>query len=505
MTSARDIFVALACGRSGCPCATARAAGQTHCPAHDDEHPSLSISEHNGKALVRCHAGCEQDTVVAALRERSLWEGARSEVARRELTAYSYVGENGAPLYEVVRYEPKDFRQRRPDGRGGWIWNLEGVGRVVYNLPAVVAVVEAARREPDDPAWTVFITEGEKDADALNALGLVATTNTGGAGKWRDQYAEVLRGGRAVIIADKDRDEDEKHPKGRAHADAVASSLAGKVTSLKRIEMPGDHVKDASDWLAAGGTRDALLALVAAAPEMPVQPDAAPAPVPEDPGEPEDGPALLDALGGYIRRFVVVTGEAADAMSLWTLHTHSFAAADATPYLSIQSAVMRSGKTRILELLDHVVARPWMTGRTTAAALARKVDAVRPTLLLDEGDAAFNGDREYAEVLRGVLNSGHRRDGRVTVCVPQGANISFRDFSTFCPKAIAGIGKLPSTVADRSIPIVMQRRMRAEAIGRLRIKKIKPETDDLRQRAARWAKAEHRGARQGRTRSPRGT
>jgi len=280
VTSARDIFVALACGRSGCPCATAatRAAGQTHCPAHDDEHPSLSISEHNGKVLVRCHAGCSQDTVVAALRERSLWEGAepRSEVARRELTAYSYVGENGTPLYEVVRYEPKDFRQRRPDGRGGWIWNLEGVGRVLYNLPEVLATVAAARRQPHDTGWTVFITEGEKDADALNALGLVATTNTGGAGRWRDQYADVLRGGRAVIIADKDLNEDAEHPKGRAHADAVAGSLAGKVTSLKRIEMPGDHVKDLSDWLAAGGTKDTLLALVAAAPEsMPVQPDGA--------------------------------------------------------------------------------------------------------------------------------------------------------------------------------------------------------------------------------------
>ena len=98
-----NILDALACGRAGCPCAAAarRGAGQTHCPAHDDERPSLSVSDADQKVLVHCHAGCEQDTVVAALRERSLWEGAepRSEVARRELTAYSYVGENGTPLY----------------------------------------------------------------------------------------------------------------------------------------------------------------------------------------------------------------------------------------------------------------------------------------------------------------------------------------------------------------------------------------------------------------------
>jgi hypothetical protein len=115
-----------------------------------------------------------------------------------------------------------------------------------------------------------------------------------------------------------------------------------------------------------------------------------------------------------------------------------------------------------------LVARPWLTGRVTAAVLARKVDAARPTLLLDESDAAFKGEKEYAEALRGLLNTGHRRGGKSTVCVGQGSELSYKDFSTFCAKAIAGIGKLPDTVADRSLPIRLERRAPDETAERFR-------------------------------------
>jgi hypothetical protein len=125
--------------------------------------------------------------------------------------------------------------------------------------------------------------------------------------------------------------------------------------------------------------------------------------------------------------------------------------------LSITSATKECGKTRLLEVLSGLVSRPWLTGRVTAAVLARKVDKERPTLLLDESDSAFSGEREYAEALRGILNSGYRRSGRSSVCVGQGVNISYVDLSTFCPKAIAGIGHLPDTVASRSIPIRLKK------------------------------------------------
>jgi hypothetical protein len=147
--------------------------------------------------------------------------------------------------------------------------------------------------------------------------------------------------------------------------------------------------------------------------------------------------ALLGEISALLRRFVVMSVAQALVVALWTIHTYLFEASDATGYLAVTSPEKRSGKTRLLEVLDLLVARPWFTGRTTAAVLPRKIDADSPTLLLDESDAAFNSDKEYSEALRGVLNTGHRRGGKTTVCVGQGPSIGFKDFATFCPKAIA--------------------------------------------------------------------
>lgn len=177
---------------------------------------------------------------------------------------------------------------------------------------------------------------------------------------------------------------------------------------------------------------------------------------------------LLDELAGFVRRFVVMSEAQVDTAAVWIVHSHCFDSAEQTPYLAISSAEKRSGKTRLLEVLELLVARPWLTGRVTAAVLARKVDGERPTLLLDESDAAFKGDKDYAEALRGLLNTGHRRGGKSTVCVGQGAEIGYKDFSTYCPKAIAGIGKLPDTVADRSLPIRLERRAPGETAERFR-------------------------------------
>jgi hypothetical protein len=98
---------------------------------------------------------------------------------------YDYRGEQGELLFQVVRFEPKDFRQRRPDGHGGWIWGLGNVRRVLYRLPELL---KAPSEQP------VFVVEGEKDVDALIAMGLSATTCPMGAGKWLPEYSESLRG-----------------------------------------------------------------------------------------------------------------------------------------------------------------------------------------------------------------------------------------------------------------------------------------------------------------------
>lgn len=181
---------------------------------------------------------------------------------------------------------------------------------------------------------------------------------------------------------------------------------------------------------------------------------------------------LLDRVSEFLLKYVVLTNAQAMTTALWVAHTHAFAAADTTPYLHITSPEKRSGKTRLLEVLELMVNQPWLTGRVTPAVLARKIDKDEPTLLLDESDAAFNGDKEYAETLRGILNTGHRRGGKASVCTGQGANISSKDLSTFCPKAIAGIGKLPDTVSDRSILIIHKRRTASEPIERFRRRKV---------------------------------
>ena len=196
---------------------------------------------------------------------------------------------------------------------------------------------------------------------------------------------------------------------------------------------------------------------------------------------------LLTGVEQFIRRFMVLTNDQAAAVTLWVAHTHVLDAFDCTPYLHVGSATARTGKTRLLEVCDLVVARSWFTGRTSAAALVRKVDAESPTLLLDESDAAFGGEKEYAEVLRGVLNSGYRRSGHTTLCVGQGHKIAVKDFSTFGAKAIAGIGTLPGTVADRAIPIELKRKTGREPVERFRERDARAKAEPIYAALVTWS------------------
>jgi hypothetical protein len=215
------------------------------CPAHEDRKPSLSIRERDGKILLHCHAGCPVEAVcdAAGLKISDLFD---DSLEPQIVATYDYCDEQGALLYQVVRYEPKNFKQRRPNGNGGWVWNLKGVRRVLYRLADVLK------------AKSVLVVEGEKDCEMARKMGLLATCNAGGAGQWREDYAEWLRGKRIVIIADADEP-------GRRHALQVVASLAGQVESLKVIELPG--AKDVSEWVEKGGTRETLVEMIRSAPE----------------------------------------------------------------------------------------------------------------------------------------------------------------------------------------------------------------------------------------------
>lgn len=212
---------------------------EARCPAHDDRAPSLSVAVGaDGRVLLHCHAGCSADAIVDALglRMADLYPVEEPNNGRKQIVAtYRYADEHDELLFEVVRFAPKDFRQRRPDGKGGWLWRLDGTRRVLYRLPSVLAAVEADER--------VWIAEGEKDADALARAGVVATCNPGGAGKWRSEFGKPLHGARVVIVADRDE-------RGRDHARQVARSLESIAAAVQIVEAAAG--KDAADHLAAG-------------------------------------------------------------------------------------------------------------------------------------------------------------------------------------------------------------------------------------------------------------
>ena len=169
-------------------------------------------------------------------------------MSKKKITAtYDYKDESGQLLYQAVRYDNKDFSQRRPDGKDGWKWNLDGVRRVLYRLP------ELLRANPDD--W-VFIVEGEKDVDRLFDEGLIATTCPMGAGKWDDNFSEFLNDRKLIAIIP---DNDEA---GKKHAKQIAESLTNVGVKPKIIELPNLPEKaDVTDWFNNDGTKEKLLEL----------------------------------------------------------------------------------------------------------------------------------------------------------------------------------------------------------------------------------------------------
>ncbi len=205
---------------------------ECRCPAHDDQHASLTVRDGDIKVLLMCHAGCSYEQICAAmnLAPSELYFEDRSQSEEPE-GVYRYEDEDGNLLFEVVRFPGKQFRQRRADGQ----WGLSGTRRVLYNLPGVLAGIAAYR-------W-IFVCEGEKDAQAIIKSGGVGTCNPMGAGAWRPEYASSLAGGNIRIVADRDEP-------GRAHANTISESLVGVVSRVEVVEPA--YGKDAYEHLQAG-------------------------------------------------------------------------------------------------------------------------------------------------------------------------------------------------------------------------------------------------------------
>lgn len=326
MSAARDrLLDALAAAG----CAVSNGGNAATCPAHDDRAPSLSIGpRRDGDGVIlRCHAGCDTLDVLAALgmAPADLFDAPRqTSRARPEVVAhYDYTDEHGALLFQKLRYCPKDFRQRRPEGTG-WSWKLGDVRRVLYRLPEVLRAVAAGE--------TVYVCEGEKDADALASLGVTATTWTEGAwgvgqgAKWRREYTETLTDAHVVVVADRD-------DAGRDTADGIACEVGRVAAAVTVVEAATG--KDAADHIAAGRALGDL---------VPVQPVATVEAI-------DEPPSTSPPTGG---KASVATQLVQLALSRWRFAVSSEGDPFALPLHGAQVARMLTGGSRSLrsELAD---------------------------------------------------------------------------------------------------------------------------------------------------------
>lgn len=227
------------------------------CPAHPDNSPSLSVKKADGKTLIKCFAKCAPEKICSSLGieikdlfdksngfHSDVFKPRQNENSKKQVATYDYTDESNNLLYQSIRYEPKDFRQRRPDGKGGWIWNLQDTRLVLYHLPEVVA------------SPFVYLVEGEKDVETLRKNDLPATCNPMGAGKWRDEYNESLRDKTVVILPDNDKI-------GLQHAEIVGNSLFGIAKEIIIVNLPDLPQKgDVTDYFENGGTDGELIDLV---------------------------------------------------------------------------------------------------------------------------------------------------------------------------------------------------------------------------------------------------
>lgn len=473
---------------------------RAHCPAHDDDRESLSISEgKNGKLLVRCFAGCPFDRIMSAVKGRTLRVAEDRKAINKKpgavaglkkgaeemsgvLSPLPIIAQPGArdkslpvftPEGSQTTYEIRDVRgdlvarhvrRELPDGSKTFLWRLpdgrNGLGGTkVADLP-----LYGSERLSEWPAGArVILCEGEKACDALRDADFAAVGTVTGAGTIpSDRVLESLRGFEVVLWADNDEP-------GRKHMERIRERLVAlgvKVAALV-TDREGGPGADAYDFIARhkdlgpGAVSDAVFDLIdeAKSPASSVQ-----APVL---GE-EALRDALDRIEAEATRYVWLPDHAPAVAALWAAHTYCFERFQYTPYLHITGPSKRCGKTRLLDFLRAVVLEPVLASAVTAAALSRMMDHKRrAALLLDECDTLLSGNPERAEEIRALLNMGFQRDGRCIKCAPGGAGLI--ELPAFGPKALAGIGNLWDTVADRTIRISMSRKP-----GNVRLERLCP-------------------------------
>lgn len=284
---------------------------------------------------------------------------------------------------------------------------------------------------------------------------------------------------------------------GRANPEVVYRDTATGEIHIERFDLASSKARDRfvealGEGVNADAAGEALKALQLETPRT----SGAPAPsgqgqalvreTDEPWPEPVDGAALLDGVAGFVLRFVSMPAAQADMLALWIVGAHATEAAYHFPYLAITAPEKQCGKSTCLTVVGRLCPRPIMASNVTPSALFRTIETIEPTLLLDEVETFLRSDNEE---LRGILNAGHNRD-TAYVIRNVGEDHTPAKFATFCPKAMTCIGDLPGTIADRALPLQLQRRARTAAGEKWR-PQMQPAVaalaDRLRREATRWA------------------
>ncbi|MGH9151157.1 MAG: DUF3631 domain-containing protein [Acidimicrobiales bacterium] len=364
----------------------------------------------------------------------------------------------------------------------------------------VLDVPRRARAHLGNPAVPLVITEGPLKADALvsagvNALALLGVwawkgTNDDGGKVALAAFDQIAWNDRPVYVC---FDSDAMLKAGVHQAmERLASYLKLRGANVAYIYLPSTPTLDkvgVDDWLAAGGTPAELMALATAELRKP--------PGTDQPGEPVDtfddvvdepGWQVLDEVRGWLAAHVAYSSpHHAPTVALWCAHTHVLDRAASTPRIAFESPEPESGKSRNLELMECICHHGKLVLQMSPASVYRWVEALRPTILLDEVDAVFGpkASKDH-EDLRALVNAGHRPGAMV----PRVDKDTMRvvEFSCYSPVALAGLsGCLPDTIRSRSIRVPMRRRAPDETVRPFRERVTRPEGTALHRRLAAWA------------------
>jgi len=491
------------------------------CPFHPDKNrPNLYIDE--VKEKYHCFT-CNRNGFLYNPKYRKLKYSYHRNIA----ATYNYKDEEGNLLYQVVRYNPKGFSQRRPDGNDDWIWNMKGVNPVPYHLPEVIQSVEP-----------VLIVEGEKDVESLRRMGFTATTSPMGAGKWKPSYNKYLKDKEVILIPDNDQP-------GYQHCQRIGQSLRGIANKIKWLKLPGlEEKEDISDWFEKekGNTKEKLLQLIKEAPDFipekydkkertgksvnPILKNRTKSIVPDlihlvrdqertkylfckngqwiieeyfikddkrySPKQnlpikilnPNiinrslnlDIARLTTEIDAFIKSYLEMPLDSDYlVLSMWIFHTYLIEKFNTTPILYFYG-VKETGKSRAGEVLSELAFRAQRLTSLTEATLFRSVELFKPTLIIDEIKLLGKGGNQG---LADLIKTTYKRGLKVSrINLNKYGEDQIEYYDTFTPLVICTTESIPDIIESRCILFIMQKNSNPQIERKIDIKWA----NDLRER-----------------------